>query len=231
MPTLPPVLPPARQRLVALMAQTVSDQARARHWTYAAVRPESVPPAYQPGMWVRADCSKGCQMLTRWANAPDAMQNGFNAYGNSSTIWLALHHIPLSEAEPGDVVVFGYRYGEKHACMLWEHVNGEWLVWNMGRPGQPAKRRLADEIAAHAGMAMTVCQLPIKDLPPTPQQLLRQRTGFYSWLAWQLGEGPWRHYAPKTLAVRPNVPKMIPLAWWLRRKQFLLNRKRGNTAL
>ena len=224
-------LAPERQRLVELMAATVNDQAHHRNWRYRAVRPQAILPHYIQAGYVEADCSDGCRDLCRWANIPDPAGNVYAPYGNSSSIWAHLPHISLSDAQPGDIVTFGYRYGEKHACMLWEHVNGEWLVWNMGRPGQPAKRRLADEIAAHAGMAMTVCQLPIKDLPPTPQQLLRQRTGFYSWLAWQLGEGPWRHYAPKTLAVRPNVPKVIPLAWWLRRKQFLLNRKRGNKAL
>lgn len=227
-------LAPARAALQKTMAATVADEQHHGNWRYHAVRPEYVPHSYVNGMHVEADCSKGVQMLCRWTpGAPDPMRNGWAPYGNSSTIWLVLHHIDLEDAQPGDDVVFGYRYGEKHACKLWEKYGPgkyDWWVWNMGQQGQPAKRRLVDEIAAHHGMEMTVCRLPISDPPPTPQEKLRSKTGFYAWLAWALGEGPWKHYGKANQSVRPDVPKVIPLAWWRHRAAFLMNRKRGNAA-
>lgn len=56
---------------------------------------------------------------------------------------------------------------------------------------------------------------------------LRAKTGYWNWLAWTLGEGPWKGYHPSDRNVRPNVPKRIPLSWWAKREAFLFNRKKG----
>lgn len=55
---------------------------------------------------------------------------------------------------------------------------------------------------------------------------LRRRTGYYAWLAWYLGEGDWKPYGPKNVAVRPNVPKVIGAAWWARERAFLKARRK-----
>jgi hypothetical protein len=46
--------------------------------------------------------------------------------------------------------------------------------------------------------------------PPTPQDKLRAKTGFYAWVAWRLGEGPWQHYSPANKTVRPAVLRPDP---------------------
>ena len=83
-------------------------------------------------------------------------------------------------------------------------------------------------MAAHPGMEVTLCKLPIVDPPMTPQDKLRAMTGFYSWVAWRLGEGPWKHYGELNKTVRPDVPKRISAQWWVRYRQFLANRHKGN---
>lgn len=55
----------------------------------------------------------------------------------------------------------------------------------------------------------------------SPEEELRERKGFYAWVAWRLGEGDWKPYGPRNPAVRPNVPRLISAAWWLRLKLFL----------
>lgn len=55
-------------------------------------------------------------------------------------------------------------------------------------------------------------------------QQLRARTGYYAWLAWTLGERPWKGYRPSTSTVRPHVPALIPGAWWTRRAAFVASR-------
>lgn len=58
-----------------------------------------------------------------------------------------------------------------------------------------------------------------------PEPVLKQRLGYWAWLAWTLGEGDWSGYTARALVVRPNVPKVIPPAWWVRRIKFLSSRK------
>ncbi len=49
---------------------------------------------------------------------------------------------------------------------------------------------------------------------PTPAQQLRSRTGYWSWLAWRLGQQAWKGYGHANPTVRPHVPRAIPDAWW-----------------
>ena len=78
-------------------------------------------------------------------------------------------------------------------------------------------------------MAVTCCRIPVVDPPPTPQDKLRAMTGFYAWVAWRLGEGPFKKYGKRNPKVRPNVPKIISPAWWTRLARFQLNRKKANS--
>lgn len=216
---------PVRDKLVQLMHDTVNDEERNHTWTYRAVRPMRVPRVWYPGNHVIGDCSKGCQYLCRWADAPDPMGNGWNDWGNSSTIWATLEHAHEWEAEPGDIFTFGYSTGEKHAAMVYQK-GSDPLLWNFGAQWQPALRRLSAEKAAHRGMTVTLCKLPVAPPVPTPEDILRERTTFYAWVAWRLGEGPWKRHGKLNKAVRPNVPWRIPLSWWRRYAVFLRNRNK-----
>lgn len=48
----------------------------------------------------------------------------------------------------------------------------------------------------------------------TAATVLRAKTGYWSWLSWLLGEGPWKGYSPAVRAVRPHVPHRVPAGWW-----------------
>ncbi len=214
------MLAPARQRLQALMQETLNDEKLHGAWTYLAVRPMTPPLSWKPGQHVVADCSKGCQFLARWASAPDPMQNGWDKYGNSQTIWIKLHHLQnATDLEVGDIVTFGLD-GNEHAAMVMQ-AGADPLLWSMGHQGAPNTYRLS-----YDRRPRQFCRLPIADPPLTPQEKLRLETGFYSWVAWKLGEGPWVHYGEANKTVRPNVPKLIPANWWKRYVAFLANRRR-----
>lgn len=210
-----------RGQLAKLMQSTIMD---AENWTYEAVRPLPVLPMWTKGQHVISDCSKGVQMLCRWAGAPDPMDNGFGPYGNSQTIWLVLRHLDtVEELEVGDIVTFGVD-GQDHAAMVME-AGSDPLLWSDGHQGAPNAYRLSDDHRPHQ-----FCKLPVITSPPSPGDNLRAMTGFYSWVAWRLGEGPWKLRGKANRTVRPNVPTVIPADWWRRYVQFLARRKKSLSA-
>jgi hypothetical protein len=208
-----------RAELSRLMKATLPDHA---HWTYRAVRPLSVPVTWSKGQHVVADCSKAVQYLCRWAGAPDPMDSGWDKYGNSQTLWLRLQHLDHpSELEVGDIVTFGHN-GEEHAAMVLE-TGDDPLLWSFGHQGAPNTYRLSQDHRPKQFL-----RNPIPHYAPTDPAKLRAKTGYFSWVAWKLGEGDWKKYSSANKNVRPNVPKRIPLSWWKRYAQFLLGRKKGN---
>lgn len=234
MPTNTPEIPPARLRIQELIRKTCDDQARLHDDVYGFFRPQAIPPAYTAGMKLVLDCADYCRFIARAAVVTDdPAGTGYAPFGNSSSIYFHLHHIDLADAQPGDIATFGYWNGEKHACILLEKdpKTGQWRVGNFGRQGEPAVKWLADEQANHRGMTMTICRLNVADPPPTAEDKLRAKTGFYAWAAWRLGEGPWKPHKPLNRTVRPNVPTVISAAWWKRYAVFLANRKKGNKSL
>lgn len=231
MPTTAPELSPARERCADLIRKTCADQERLGHDVYGFFRPQTIPPAYVPGMKLVLDCSDYCRFVVRAAGVDDdPAGNDWASFGNSSSIWTHLHHVDLKDAQPGDIVTFGYWTGEKHACILLDRdaKTGQWRVGNFGKQGQPVITWLAHEMAFHHGMTMTVCRLNVVEPPPTPEGRLRAETGFYHWVAWKLGEGAWKKYGKANKTVRPDVPFVISPVWWKRYAVFLKNRKKGN---
>ncbi len=217
-------MPPSgvRLKLQKLMAATLADEQAHHDWTYHAVRPLPVPPSWKPGQHVTGDCSKGVQMLAKWAAAPDPMGNNFGVYGNSQTICLHLQHLAQpSELAVGDIVTFGPN-GRDHAAMVLK-AGADPLLWSFGHQGAPNSYRLSADTRVHQ-----LLRLPAPAYVPTAEDKLRAETGYWAWVQWRLGEGDWFHYAPATATVRPNVPKLIPPAWWVAYLQFLANRKKGN---
>lgn len=213
------------------MASTVGSQARIGNWRYAMWRPQDVryTAAQVVTDTIESDCSSGVRILCHAADAPDPAGNGYASWGNSSTCWAHLHHIDFADLQPGDMATFGYSTGEHHIWMAWRKLaNGDWEGWNHGRPGQPQKTLLSAEKAAHAGMTVTYLSLGVPDPPPTPEDKLREKTGFYSWVAWKLGEGPWKKYGKARPKVRPHVPRVIPVKWWRQYAAFLRARKKPN---
>lgn len=207
-----------RAEMERVMRATLADQAARHDWYYRAVRPMPVPPSWTPGQVVYGDCSKGCQFVARWANAPDPMENNWASLGNSQTIWMRLDHVDHPrELEVGDPITFG-RDGNEHAALVLE-AGEDPLLWSFGHQGAPNSYRLSWD-----RRQQQYCKLPVKPYVPTPGDKLRAKTGFYSWAAWRLGEGPWRHSGPANQNFRPSVPRVIPPGWWARYGRFLKNR-------
>lgn len=206
------------------MAQTVEDEQAAHTWTYAMVRPLETVQHYVRRMRVKSDCSKGVQFLCRWAGAPDPMKNNYGPYGNSQTLCIKLQHLANpSELEIGDIVTFG-SYGQDHAAMVYER-GVDPLLWSDGHQGAPNFYRLSADRRPHQ-----LLRNPLPKHVPTEADKLRAKTGWFSWVAWKLGEGDWADYKPADPKVRPNVPKVISPAWWARYAEFLRNRNKANKA-
>lgn len=215
-----------RAALHSIMGYGLSEEAALHDWTYDAIRPMPVPTPTRKFLHVakRGDCSKGVQYNCWWVpGCPDPMGRGFDPYGNSQTIWLHLHHVAHpSELEVGDPVTFGVA-GEEHAAVVLER-GADPLMWSFGHQGAPNTYRLSYDKRPQQWL-----KLPLAAEVITPEDKLRALTGFFSWVAWKQGEGPWKHYGPAKAAVRPNVPKIISQVWWARYAKFLANRKKGNT--
>lgn len=211
-----------RKKIVALMRATVADEATAHTWRYEAVRPMPVPPTWKAGQDVYGDCSKGAQFLCKWVGAVDPMGEDYGPFGNSQTLWSRLQHLDSQEELlAGDFVTFG-RDGEEHATVVCEP-GPDPLLWSFGHQGTPEFYRLsADRRPAQ------YLRNPLPKYVPTPEERCRARTGWFAWMSWTLSEGDWKGYKLRDPAVRPNVPKRIPVSWWIRRMRFLRNRKRGN---
>lgn len=235
-PVVAPLTPDAyRLEMARLMRLTVDDQARRGTWRYRAVRPQEIIATYSSGQIVEVDCSDYCRTIARLAGVPDdPAGTAWAPYGNSSSIWAHLHTaLPITAAEVGDMFVFGFSTGELHACMVYDVTNPhDPVVANMGTSGQPVFRKLSQEIAGHPGAAVTLCKIRLPAAPVVPPAVakLRAETGFYAWLAWQLGEQDWKHYGPENRSVRPKVARVVSPAWWARRARYLANRKKPNKA-
>jgi hypothetical protein len=206
------------------MNATLADESVRHDWIYAAVRPMYVPASWVAGQRVVGDCSKGCQYIARWAEGPDPMGEDFGPYGNSSTLWLRAieHYDHPSELEVGDFVTFG-QDGDEHATVVLEG-GSDPLLWSFGHQGSPNSYRLSQDTRP-AQFLRYLYDDPAP--PPTPQDKLRAKTGWFAWVAWKQGEGAWKHYGKANRKVRPSVPRVIPLSWWRRYVRFLRNRKSG----
>jgi hypothetical protein len=160
-------------------------------------------------------------MLCRWAGAPDPCANEWGTWGNSTTIAAVLQHLLTPAAlRQGDIVTFGPD-GSKHAAMVLE-TGLDPLLWGFGHQGAPSSSRLSEDRREHQ-----LLRLPVPALDPD-DEALRKMTGYWSWLAFTLGEAAWRNHPPFDRSVRPDVPRLIPPSWWRRRLRFLRARTKAN---
>lgn len=212
-----------RAKLHSLMQETLADEAARHDWTYHAVRPCVVPASWHAGLRVSGDCSKGVQFLCKWAGAAlDPMGMHYGDWGNSETLCVHLQHLGSArDLLVGDIVTFGVR-GSEHATMVMERGDNP-LLWSFGHQGAPNTYRLSQDGRVHQFL-----RNPVPVYVPTAADKLRAKTGYFSWVAWKLGEGDWHTYTPANPHVRPNVPKVISPVWWKRYAQFLANRHNGD---
>lgn len=211
-----------RAASATLMRAILADEAAHLDWTYDAVRPMVVPPSWKPGQKVRGDCSKGAQFINRWLDLPDPMGMNYGPFGNSQTLCLKLQHLDApEELLVGDAVTFG-EDGEEHAARVLV-ASADPLLWSFGHQGAPNSYPLSAD-----GRPAQYLRVPMPVFVPTPADLLRAKTGWFSWVAWRLSEGDWRDRKLADPTVRPDVPQTIPGAWWTRLAAFEANRNHGN---
>lgn len=214
-----------RRALKQLMQETLGDEYKNHTWTYRAIRPLAIPPSWAKGLRVVGDCSKGVQYLCKWAGMlNDPMGMNWGVYGNSTNLCLHLQHLDHRyELRVGDIVTFGAG-GDKHAAMVYEP-GSDPLVWSFGHQGAPNTYRLSQDHRQQQYL-----RIPTTDLIVLPEDKLRAKQGYFSWVAWKLGEGHWAPYGKANPKVRPHVPKVISPVWQWRYSLFLANRNRGNKA-
>jgi hypothetical protein len=212
-----------RTRLHSLMVETLADEKAHHNWVYRAVRPMPVPVAWHMGQKVYGDCSKGVEYLCKWAGVKtDPMGMAYGPYGNSATLCAHLQHLDNpSQLFIGDIVTFG-SYGDEHAAMVMER-GPDPVLWSFGHQGAPNTYRLSQDHRSH----QLLCN-PLPDYIPTAIERLREKTGYFAWVAWRLGEGDWIHYGAANPHARPKVPTVIPPAWWARYRHFIHNRHGAN---
>ena len=215
-----------RAEMHAAMTESLADEAAHRNYLYVARRPCYMPTAhrvYVPGIRIVGDCSKGCQFISWWSPpAPDPFGLGFGPGGNSSTLWMHCRHLGSpADLKVGDFATMGID-GSEHAVVIIE-AGADPLAWSFGHQGAPNTYRLSYDRRPQQWL-----RNPLPDLPLTPEDKLRAQTTWFAWMAWAEGEGDWRRYGASNPKVRPNVPKIIPRAWWIRRAKFLKNRNHGD---
>lgn len=130
--------PGKRDLLHALMIATAGNP---YGWNYREVRPLTMPPKLAHG--VNADCSFGVKILCDWAGVPDPTGGKFDGYGNSTSIFRQLPHVPINQAKTGDIVLFGPE-GAWHAAMILEPGRDP-LLWSHGHQGAPNLYHLSDD--------------------------------------------------------------------------------------
>lgn len=216
-----------RAKMHQLMIETLADESKFHDWTYRAVRPMYVPPHWAPGQRVLGDCSKGCQYLTFWAQGPDPMGMNFGPYGNSATMCHHLQHLSdPRRLKTGDFITMGIAGSEHATCVIIaDPIHGDPLLWSFGHQGTPNSYRRSQDRRPQQFLLN-----PVPTYVPTHADILRSKTGYFSWVAWKLGEGDWYGYDAANSKVRPNVPKLIPTVWWRHYALFLAGRKKGDKA-
>jgi len=142
------VAPDKRTLLHALMVATAGN---AYDWNYREVRPLTMPPKLVHG--VNADCSFGVKVLCDWAGVPDPTGGNYDGYGNSTSIFHHLAHVPLADARTGDILLFGPE-GSWHAAMVLEPGKDP-MLWSHGHQGSPNLYPLS----ADARRPVTVCRI------------------------------------------------------------------------
>ena len=207
-----------RERMLKVMNETLTEEARYHNWIYEAIRPITVARYWVEGKRRVSDCSKGCQAVARWAgDCPDPMGRNWDGYGNSTTMTMHLPHLNhLSEVQIADYVTFGYN-GDDHATCVKKLIKDslghtvDLLLWSDGHMGAPNQYRLSYDKRQRYFLHNPVVKIPL-----TAAEILRAKTGFWAWAQWRKGVGHWKGHGKHNPKVRPNVPKVIPLRWWRR---------------
>ena len=133
------------------------------HFTYSEgpLRMEAVHKPYQ--LPITSDCSAWVTVCYSWAGAPDPNGCNYNGYGYTGTLLSHGTKIPLSEVQPGDVIVYGPGTGWHTAIIV--EAGSDPLTVSMGQQGDPSYVRVSQD----GRLPQTYLRfVPADAKPPTP---------------------------------------------------------------
>jgi peptidoglycan hydrolase-like protein with peptidoglycan-binding domain len=90
---------------------------------------------------VTADCSAFVTLCYKWAGAPDPNGLNYNGEGYTGTLLSHGEHIPLSEVQPGDVIVYGPGTGWHTAIVV--KAGPDPMTVSHGQQGDPSFVRVS----------------------------------------------------------------------------------------
>jgi hypothetical protein len=104
---------------------------------YAETRP--IPTRLEPGtLPFTTDCSGFVTVCAKWAGLPDPNGNHYNGQGYTGTLLEHNRHIPVSEAMPGDLIVYGGFPGH-HVVIIEKKVGHDFQCVSHGRESDPRR--------------------------------------------------------------------------------------------
>ena len=133
-------MPTTRDKIVAAAKWGVENHV---HFTYSEgpLRMEAVHKPYQ--LPITSDCSAWVTNCYSWAGAPDPNGCNYNGYGYTGTLLSHGMKIPLSDVQPGDVIVYGPGTGWHTAIIV--EAGHDPLTVSMGQQGDPSFVRVSQD--------------------------------------------------------------------------------------
>jgi hypothetical protein len=152
-----------REKIVANAKWGVANAAQI-HYSEGAQRMEGVNHPFK--LPLTSDCSAFVTDCYNWAGAPDPNGNNYNGYGYTGTLLSHGTKIPLSEVQPGDVIVYGPGTGWHTAIVV--EAGPDPLTISMGQESDPSYVRVSQD----GRLPQTYLRfLPVNNSPaikPTP---------------------------------------------------------------
>jgi hypothetical protein len=117
--------------------------ANAHRFTYSE-GPKRMSAVHKKGeLPIISDCSAFVTICYSWAGAPDPNGSNYNGYGYTGTLLTHGEKIPLSEVQPGDVIVYGPGTGWHTAIVV--SAGPDPITVSMGRQGDPSYVRVSQD--------------------------------------------------------------------------------------
>jgi len=121
-----------------------------------------------------SDCSSWVTSCYAWAGAPDPNNMGYNGFGYTGTLLAHGQHIPLSDVQPGDVIVYGPGTGWHTAIVV--EAGSDPMTVSMGQQGDPSLVRVSQDGRQPQTYLRFIPpdMLPTHgSMPPTKKQVLK----------------------------------------------------------
>lgn len=128
----PPVALALREKFVEWLTWGTENQAEIHYLEFRPM-PINLSPGTLP---LTTDCSGYVTICAKWAGAPDPNGSGFDGEGFTGTMLDHCKHIASSQAQPGDLIVYGSGSGQ-HVVGIVKLVKDDFLVASHGQESDP----------------------------------------------------------------------------------------------